>query len=118
MERRPISILMVEDDDDDSVMLLHALRKGGFEPFHERVETEVDMRSALARRQWDVVISDYTLPSFSAPRALAALKDSGYDVPFIVVSGSIGEELAVSVLKDGASDFITKGNLSRLISAL
>jgi hypothetical protein len=115
---RPISILVVEDRDDDTVLLMRELRHGGFDPFHERVETEVEMRAALAKRQWDIVISDYSLPSFSGPQALAALKESGFDVPFIVVSGSIGENLAVSMLKSGASDFITKGDLSRLTSAL
>ncbi len=115
---RPVNVLFIEDREDDAQLLMRELRKGGFEPSYERVETEVAMRLALARRKWDVVISDYSMPAFSAPGALRALKESGFELPFIVVSGSIGEDRAVSVLKDGASDFISKENLSRLVSAL
>jgi hypothetical protein len=114
----PINVLLVEDRDDDAQLLMRELRKGGFEPFFERVETEAALRQALARRRWDVVISDYSMPAFDAPGALKALQESGFEVPFIIVSGSIGEDRAVSVLKDGASDFISKENLSRLVSAL
>src|SRR5476651_2375022 len=102
---RPINVLIVEDKDDDAQLLMRELRKGGFDPFFERVETEVGMRLALSRRRWDAVISDYSMPAFSAPAALKVLKDSGFELPFIVVSGTIGEDRAVSLLKDGASDF-------------
>jgi hypothetical protein len=115
---KPISLLIVEDQDDDVTLLMRELRKGGFEPSFVRVDTEAGMRAALDERRWDLVISDYTMPEFDAPRALRTLQDSGHDLPFIVVSGSIGEDRAVSVLKDGASDFITKGMLVRLVSAV
>src|SRR5580698_7715210 len=92
----PINVLLVEDRDDDAQLLMRELRKGGFEPFFERVETEAALRQALARRRWDVVISDYSMPAFDAPGALKALTESGFDLPFIVVSGAIGEDRAVS----------------------
>ncbi|HET9912062.1 MAG TPA: HD domain-containing phosphohydrolase, partial [Anaerolineales bacterium] len=91
---------------------------GGYEVESERVETADAMQAALTRQAWDLIICDFSLPRFSAPRALEVLKQSGYDIPFIIVSGTIGEESAVNALKAGAHDFIIKGNFARLIPAI
>src|SRR5580698_4012430 len=87
-------------------------------PLHQRVETKEDFLAALQSRSWDVVISDYVLPQFSGPEALKLLRNLGFDTPFIMVSGVFGEEKAVEMMKAGASDYILKGNLSRLVPAL
>jgi sigma-B regulation protein RsbU (phosphoserine phosphatase) len=115
---KPLHILIVEDYEEDSLLLLRELRRAGYDPAHERVETPEAMRSALANREWDIVISDYVLPKFSGLDALTVLKDSGIDLPFIIVSGNIGEDIAVEAMKAGAHDYIIKGNLSRLVPAV
>ena len=113
----PLRVLLVEDSEDDAMLLLRELRRG-YEPTHERVETAATMKRALDRAPWDVILSDYTMPKFSAPEALAVLKTSGLDIPLMVVSGTIGEEAAVEALKAGAIDFLTKGKLARLLPAV
>ncbi len=90
---KPLRILLVEDSEDDALLLLLELRKGGFSADYERVETAEVMNEALRRREWDIVISDYVMPRFSGLDALRVLKDSGLDVPFIIVSGNIGKTL-------------------------
>jgi len=115
---KPLNILIVEDSEDDCLLLLRELRRAGYDPAHERVETPEAMRSALADREWDLVISDYILPAFSGLDALTILKDSGLSLPFIIVSGNIGEDIAVEAMKAGAHDYIIKGNLSRLVPAV
>jgi DNA-binding NtrC family response regulator len=114
----PLHVLLVEDSEDDAVLLLHALRKGGFEPTYERVDTAPAMSAALARKSWDIVIADHSMPHFDATAALNLLKQSGSDLPFIIVSGSIGEEIAVGAMKLGAHDYVMKGNLTRLCPSL
>ena len=84
----------------------------------ERVETAEAMQSALTQKTWDLILSDYTMPKFNALRALEVLKASGLDLPFIIVSGTIGEETAVTALKAGANDFLIKGNFARLGPAI
>ncbi|HET6594426.1 MAG TPA: HD domain-containing phosphohydrolase [Anaerolineales bacterium] len=113
-----LRILLVEDSEDDASLLLREVRRGGYEIEFERVETAGAMRAALARQQWDLIICDFSLPSFSAPNALGVLKESDIDLPFIIVSGTIEEESAVDALKAGAHDFITKGNFARLLPAI
>jgi signal transduction histidine kinase len=113
----PLRVLLVEDSEDDAVLITRELRRGDYAPTVERVETEAAMRTALAE-PWDVVISDYSLPKFGGPAALALLRASGLDIPFIVVSGAIGEEVAVAAMKAGAQDYLMKGNLARLVPAL
>lgn len=115
---KPLHILIVEDSEDDCLLLLRELRRGGYDPVCERVETSGDMRKALAQRHWDIVISDYVLPKFSGLTALKTLKESGLDLPFIIVSGNIGESIAVDAMKAGAHDYILKGNLTRLVPAV
>jgi len=113
-----LRILLVEDSEDDAQLLLREIKRGGYDVEFERVETANAMKTALARQMWDVIICDYSLPQFGAQQALALLKESGHDLPFIIVSGTIGEESAVSALKAGAHDFIVKGSLARLIPAI
>ncbi|MBI3977155.1 MAG: response regulator [Chloroflexi bacterium] len=114
----PLRVLVVEDSEDDAALLLRELRRGGYDPTFERVDTAAAMSATLARRPWDLVLADYSLPQFSAPGALAVLRESGLDLPFIVVSGTIGEDRAVAVLKAGAHDFIMKDLLARLVPAI
>jgi PAS domain S-box-containing protein len=115
---KPLRVLLVEDSRPDAELVLHELITAGYDVTSVRVETADDMRTALEMHVWDIVLSDYTLPAFSAPRALAILHDSGLDLPFLIVSGTIGEETAVAALKAGASDFLVKGRLSRLVPAI
>ena len=115
---KPLNILIVEDSEDDALLLLVQLRKDGYQPDFMRVETHESMLAALGQRTWDVVISDYVMPRFSGLRALATLRESGLDLPFIIVSGNIGEDIAVEAMKAGAHDYILKGNLARLAPAI
>jgi light-regulated signal transduction histidine kinase (bacteriophytochrome) len=115
---KPIGVLIVEDSEDDALLLLRELRRGGYEPVCERVETHEAMKAALENGRWDIVISDYVLPGFSGLAALNILKESGQDLPFIIVSGNIGEDIAVAAMKAGAHDYIIKGNLTRLVPAV
>jgi PAS domain S-box-containing protein len=115
---KPLRVLLVEDSADDAEIILHALKQGGYEPVYERIDTAGAMMSALGRGSWDVVLSDYTMPLFSGLKALNLLQAKGQDVPFILVSGAIGEEIAVAMMKAGASDYVMKGNLKRLVAAV
>jgi PAS domain S-box-containing protein len=115
---KPLRLLIVEDSEDDALFLLHELRKGGYTVTSERVDTAPAMSAALEKQAWDVVIADYVMPYFSAPDALILLKGKGIDLPFIVVSGKIGEDIAVATMKAGAHDYIMKGNLKRLVPAV
>ena len=115
---RVLSLLLVEDCEDDELLLLMCLRKAGFEPVHQRVDSPAAMAAALEARPWELVISDHNMPNFSAPAALQLLRGKGFDLPFIIVSGSIGEEAAVSAMKAGAQDYLLKGNLARLPAAI
>ncbi len=116
--QKSLSVLLVEDSEDDAMLLLRELRKGGYDPVYERVESEDTLKTALAARKWDLVLSDYVLPGFSGLDALRLLRESGSDMPFIVVSGKMGEETAVEVMQAGAHDYILKGRLARLLPAI
>jgi PAS domain S-box-containing protein len=118
-----LRVLLVEDSENDAMLLLRELRRGGYKPLPQRVYTQEDMEEALraadARDEpFQVVISDYYMPRFSAPDALGLLRELGYDIPFIVVSGKIGEDAAVEIMKAGANDYLTKENMSRLCPAI
>ena len=113
-----LRVLIVEDSEDDARLLERELRRAGFDLLSKRVETEETMRSALEAQPWDLVISDYTLPGFSAPAALSTLQASGLDLPFIIVSGTVGEDVAVEGMRAGAHDFFLKGKLTRLAPAV
>lgn len=110
----PLSVLIVEDSASDAGLMLRQLQKEGFEVFHQRVETAEQMRAALGARAWDAVLSDFKVPGFGAAPALALLHDSGLDLPFIVVSGVVGEEAAVGLMKAGAHDYVMKDRMVRL----
>jgi diguanylate cyclase (GGDEF)-like protein len=116
--RKPLSLLIVEDCEDDALLVLMCLRNAGFEPAWKRVDTEPALAAALDEQPWDLLISDHSMPEFSAPAALAHVRGRGLDVPFIIVSGSIGEESAVLAMKAGAQDYIVKGHLGRLPAAV
>lgn len=110
--------LLVEDYENDALLLVEELRQGGYEPVFERVQTEDALRAALRDQEWDVVFSDYVMPGFDGPSAIQVFKESGRGIPFIIVSGTIGEDVAVESLKRGADDYLLKQNLKRLIPSL
>src|SRR4028119_2237363 len=114
----PLRVLIVEDSEDDAELLLYELECGGYDLISQRVDTSTAMNAALDKQQWDVVIADYSMPSFSAPEALKLLKERGLDLPFIIVSGTIGEDIAVAAMKAGAHDYLMKGKLARLVPAV
>jgi two-component system, cell cycle sensor histidine kinase and response regulator CckA len=113
-----LRLLLIEDSEDDAMLLLNALERGGVRPVALRVETAEAMREALNRQEWDVVISDYFMPRFSGPDALALLKEKGLDLPFLIVSGAVEEETAVLAMRAGAHDYIMKDNLARLVPVI
>src|SRR5205809_4098089 len=113
-----VCVLLVEDSASDAELMLRALRGAGLEPVHERVDNPEAMRQALKRQSWDVVLSDYSMPAFDAPAALVLLQQHSEDIPFIVVSGSVGEDTAVAVMKAGAADYVMKDRLTRLAPAV
>jgi PAS domain S-box-containing protein len=110
----PLHVLIIEDSESDAELALHHLEKAGYSVTSQRVETAETMKAALDKQSWEIVISDYSLPSFSAPVALCVLQDSGQDIPFIVVSGTITEEIAIELMRSGASDYLMKDRLARL----
>lgn len=114
----PLRVLLVEDSAADAALLLRCLKKAGYDPTAERVETAESMRAALARTRFDIVLSDHRMPLFSALGALSVLREGGLDLPFIIVSGNIGEELVAAAMKDGASDYVLKDDLSRIGPAI
>jgi len=116
--RLPLRVLLIEDSHDDALLLLHELRRGDYDPVFERVETSAAMQAALDGQTWDVIIADYCLPRFSVMAALALCKEREVDAPFLIVSGTIGEEKAVAAMKAGAHDFLSKSNLARLGPAI
>jgi two-component system cell cycle sensor histidine kinase/response regulator CckA len=115
---RLLHVLFVEDSENDLKLLVEALRQKGYEAVYEQVQNPAELTSAVDRHPWDVVLSDYVLAQFSGPDALRLLREKGLDVPFIVVSGTYGEEAAVEMMKAGANDYIVKNNLSRLVPAI
>jgi two-component system, cell cycle sensor histidine kinase and response regulator CckA len=115
---KPLSLLLVEDSETDAELLVRDLRRHGFVPRSRRVETEADLADALEQGGWDLVISDHNLPSFSSADALRLVKQRAPDLPFILVSGSIGEDYAVEAMRNGASDFVLKDRMHRLAPAV
>ena len=111
----PLRVLIVEDSADDAELLAGELRRGGYDLQFERVDSRQSMVEALSRQTWDLVASDHAMMQFDSDAALDILKASGADIPFLIVSGTIGEERAVQAMKAGASDYIVKGHLARLI---
>ncbi len=112
-----LRVLMVEDCAEDALLLAAELKRGGFDPVFERVETAAAMQAALEVHEWDLIICDYAMPHFSGPEALALYQQKNLDTPFISVSGAVGEETVAEMIKAGAHDFVMKGNLGRLVPA-
>ena len=115
-----LRVLLVEDSEDDAYLLTRYLERSGYAPFLRRVETAEAMQSELRQTdtEWDVVLADFNLPTFSAPAALRLLKRMGQDLPFIIMSGAVSEETAVEAMRAGAHDYVSKQNLARLVPAI
>jgi len=111
---RPLRVLIVEDSEADALLLLRELRRGGYAAAYERVETAAGLGAALEKQEWDIIISDFVMPQFGGLEALRLAAGKGLDLPFIVVSGKIGEDTAVAAMRAGAADYIMKDNLRRL----
>jgi sigma-B regulation protein RsbU (phosphoserine phosphatase) len=116
--RKPLRVLIIDDSERDAILLARSLRKEGLELFSTRVDTAKAMQNAMTTGEWDVAIADCRMPGFTVEEALAIWQREGKDQPLIVVSGAIGEEEAVALLKAGAHDFIKKDNLARLVPAI
>ena len=115
---RRLRVLIVEDSEDDAELLLAELRRAGYNPTSRMVQTREEMTAALDGQAWDIVVSDYNMPHFSALGALAVMHERHQDLPFIILSGAIGEETAVAAMKAGAHDYVMKARLARLLPAL
>jgi PAS domain S-box-containing protein len=118
VRKQEIKILIVEDSEDDAKLAVRMLRQGGFEPSYRRVQDAQGLKSAFEQEAWDAVLSDFRLPAFNGVEALGVFRSTGLDIPFIFVSGTIGEETAVAAMKAGASDYVMKQNLARLAPVL
>jgi PAS domain S-box-containing protein len=114
----PLRVLIVEDSLDDTLLIAAELRRGGLDAVYERVETAAALQAALEVHPWDLIICDYSMPDFSGPAALALYQKTGVDIPFISVSGSVGEETVAEMIKAGAHDYVMKQNLARLVPAV
>ena len=115
---KPLRVLIIEDSENDTELLLRELRRGGYVPEFKRVETPDGMNEALSMQSWDIVISDYAMPRFNGLQALKILQEKDIDIPFIIISGSIGENVAVEAMRAGAHDYLMKNNLARLLPAI
>ena len=115
---KPLKLLLVEDSEFDAILLLREIEHGGYNVQSIRVETAEEMCQALDHQQWDIIISDYVMPQFSGLAALELTKARGLDQPFIIVSGHIGEEIAVASMKAGAHDYVMKDRLARLVQGI
>lgn len=116
--KKKLCLLLCEDDEMDAALVIRQLEKEGFDVEWERVDTADALTNALTQRHWDMVLSDFNIPGFGGVQALAIVKKSSLDIPFILVSGAIGEETAVEMIRKGASDYLMKGNLQRLGEAV
>ncbi len=114
----PLRVLIAEDNDDDAQLVLVKLRRAGYDTEFLCVDNEAEFRTALEDRAWQVVVSDYSMPSFSGLKALQILREHSRDIPFILVSGNVGEEIAVEAMRGGANDYIMKDNMARLAPAI
>ncbi|MDD8017094.1 MAG: PAS domain S-box protein [Bacteroidota bacterium] len=113
-----LRVLMIDDSEDDALLLLHQLNKSDYTIEHIRVDTAKDFTEALKNHAWDIILSDYKMPHFNGSDALKLFKKMDIDIPFIIVSGTIGEEIAVEIMKAGAQDYIMKNNLKRLLPTI
>src|SRR4051812_39184578 len=111
IETVPLNVLIVEDSEEDADLIILELKRGGFDPVYRRVDTPEGMAKALREREWDLVLSDCSMPKFSVTEALNMLQATGVDIPFVIVSATIGEEAAVEAMRAGAHDYILKHRL-------
>jgi signal transduction histidine kinase len=116
--QKNLRVLLVEDNPDDAELVLLELRHAGYQPSFRRVQTGEEMTAALTNEAWEVIVSDHSLPRFSAPEAFAIVRAMNIDIPFIIVSGTVGEEVAVKAMRTGVHDFLLKGHLKRLVAAI
>ena len=114
----PLRVLIIEDSEDDAILILRALKRGGYDPTFARVDTPEATNDALETQMWDIILADYAMPRFSVPAALSMVKEKSLDLPFIIVSGAIGEEAAVEAMRAGAHDYVMKGNMARLVPVI
>ena len=114
----PLTLLLIEDSEDDALLVARTLTQAGYDIEATRVETADALVQALESKDWDIAIADYTMPAFNGIRALALVRERVADLPFIFVSGTIGEDVAVAAMRTGAHDYIMKGNLTRLAPAV
>jgi signal transduction histidine kinase len=116
--RKNLRVLLVEDNPDDAELVILELQRAGYQPSFKRVQTGEEMTAALTNEAWEVIVSDHSLPKFSAPEAFALVRAMNIDIPFIIVSGTVGEEVAVKAMRTGVHDFLLKGHLKRLVAAI
>jgi CheY-like chemotaxis protein len=114
----PLRVLIVEDSPDDAELILRELRRGGFGPTYQRVDSSAGVEAALETQTWDIIISDHSMPGFNGFDVLRRVRQKDVDLPFILVSGTIGEDTAVAAMKAGAHDYLMKDNLTRLAPAV
>lgn len=115
---KTLNVLLIEDSEDDAMLIVHELQHGGYEVDFERCDSAAAIKDALARREWDVILSDHAMPRICAPEALHIVRESMVETPFIVVSGWMDEKLARSVKREGACDFVPRNKLARLVPAI
>ncbi|NLG35872.1 MAG: SpoIIE family protein phosphatase [Lentisphaerae bacterium] len=116
--KKPLRVLVIEDSEIDAMLLVEQLREGGYDPTSRRVDNAEDLADALETQTWDIIFSDHNMPQFNSTAALEMVRSSAIDVPFIIVSGAIGEEAAVCAMRAGAQDYLMKGNMARLVAAV
>ena len=116
--KKNLRVLLVEDSETDALMILRRLKEGGYDVEHERVETQKEFTTALAEHQWDVILCDHIMPTFTGMKALYILREKDDDTPFIFVSAMLGENTAEQAKKAGANDYVMKDDLKRLVSAV
>src|SRR5215472_16512469 len=115
--KKELRVLIIEDSEDDARFLVRELKSAGVDPAYKVVTKEPQLAKALDDEPWDVIVSDHSMPGFSSMDALRMLREKGRDIPFIVVSGAIGEDTAVNLMKAGANDYLMKGRTARLVPA-
>ena len=114
----PLQILIVEDSENDAKLVARHIEQAGYQVRWERVEDATALQAAVEQKSWDVILCDYSLPGFSGMNALAMVRASGQDLPVILVSGKMGEDVAVEAMRSGANDYVMKDNLKRLVPAI
>ena len=113
-----LRVLMIEDSEDDALLLARELKRGGLDFAFERVDSANAVREAVVSRPWELILCDYSMPHLKGTDALRLVRETGLDIPFIFVSGTIQEDTAVEAMRSGAQDYLMKGNLKRLIPAI